>query len=265
MNGLRIRCNWKRKAQTFALPLGVQRAREQQLSCFFVLLLFFVAAPPAHAQLGAAEILQQTAVTGVNKAYRLASGDAISIHFFYNPELDVDTQLRPDGRISLALLGEVLVSNLTIAELTSQLETLYKDILRRTAVTIQVTNYANRKFFVGGEVERPGIFSLTGQQTVLGAVLEAGGMKKSAKTSEVYLVRRTDSENAEALRISLEELPQQPSQASTFPVEPYDVVIVAESTVARANRIVDQYVRQMLPMLVSVGFQYLLNGVGTVQ
>lgn len=237
-----------------------------RFSCFSVLLLLALLwASAAYAQSGAVEALEQTTDTDATEEYRLAPGDVIAVRFYYNPDLNETMQVRPDGRISLALIGEIPVSNLTIAELTSRLETLYKDILRRATVTIQVTNYANRKFFVGGEVERPGIFSLTGQQTVLGATLEAGGMKRSARKSEAYLIRRTGPANAKTFRISFEESPPQPSQASTFPVEPYDVVIVAESNVARANRIVDQYVRQMLPVLLSVGFSYLLNGVGTVQ
>jgi protein involved in polysaccharide export with SLBB domain len=244
---------------------GMRFAMNIRFSCLSILLLSIVCTFAVRVRSEVAETLQPMAVPTTAETYRLAPGDAISIHFFYNPEMNEDTQIRPDGRISLALIGEILVSNLTIAELTLHLETLYKDILRRPTVTIQVTNYANRKFFVGGEVERPGVFSLTGQQTILGAILEAGGMKKSAEKSEVYLIRRTGPEKAESLLISLEESSQQPPQASTFSIEPYDVVIVAESTVARANRVVDQYVRKMLPVLVSVGFSYLLNGIGTVQ
>jgi polysaccharide export outer membrane protein len=250
-----------------ALLSGVQRTMKPRFSCFSLLLLLFslIGAPVVRAQSGAAEALQQTTVTGTNEAYRLAPGDAITVRFFYNPELNEGTQIRPDGRISLALIGEIEVSDLTIADVTSRLETLYKEILRRPAVTIQVTNYANRKFFVGGEVLKPGMFSLTGQQTVLGAILEAGGMTKSAKKNELYLIRRAGPEQAETLKISLQESPQQPSQAAMFRIEPYDVVIVTESWVSRANRTVDQYVRQMLPVLLTAGFTYLGGSTGAFE
>ena len=233
---------------------------------FFTALLFLlcsVFAPLAsYAQVPPREIAATLASENEPLPYKLTYGDTIAIRFFYNPEFNETIQIRPDGRISLGLIGELPVTGLTIAELTAQLEARYKDVLRRPGLTIQVTNYASQKFFVGGEVQRPGMFLLAGRQTVLGAILEAGGMTKTAKSSEVYLIRRTEGASATTITISLNELPEQPSSAATFRIEPYDVVVVAESRVARANRFVDQYIRQMIPMLLSGGFTYLLNSDG---
>ncbi|MGH9628884.1 MAG: polysaccharide biosynthesis/export family protein [Bryobacteraceae bacterium] len=193
------------------------------------------------------------------EVYRLAPGDAIEIRFFYNQELNEDTSIRPDGRISLPLAGDIAVAGLTVPELIARLQELYKDTLKRPAVAVEVTNYAERKFFVGGEVERPGVFPLVGRQTVLGAILEAGGMTRSAKKRFVYLVRRGADGEAERIQISLDGLPRKVSQASLSYLQPYDVVLVAESGISKANRVMDQYVRQMLPILLTGGFDYIIN------
>lgn len=192
--------------------------------------------------------------------YRLGPSDTISVRFVYNPEFNESVQIRPDGRISLGFVGDLFVSGFTIGELTEHLQSLYQSILRRPVLSIQVTNYASQKFFVGGEVQKPGMFVLAGSQTVLGAILEAGGMTKNAQRSEVYLTRRSRTAGATTITVSLVDMPDLPIPAATFHLEPYDVVVVAESRVSQANRFVDQYIRQMLPFLLSGGFTYLLNG-----
>jgi len=107
--------------------------------------------------------------------YRLGPGDSIEIAFMQNPELNVQVQIRPDGRISMPLVGELLVAGTTITELSTRLASAYADILRAPSTTIQVREFANRRIFVGGEVARPGVLPLVGRQTALGAVMEAGG------------------------------------------------------------------------------------------
>ena len=231
-------------------------------SRFLVFVCTFLGLSSGCAQSASIVAPHKTTIAGAQASYRLAPGDALTVRFFYNPELNESVQIRPDGRISLGLIGELHIDGLTIVELTASLEALYQDTLRRPAITIQVTSYANQKFFVGGEVQRPGMFLLTGQQTVLGAILEAGGMTKTAERNNVYLIRRTNTADATTMKISLDEFPDQPSSAAALRIEPYDVIVVAESGVARANRFVDQYIRQMLPVLLSGGFTYLLNSNG---
>src|SRR5438874_1796614 len=104
--------------------------------------------------------------------YRLEAGDSMDLRFFYNPELNESAQIRPDGNISMHLIGEVAAAGRTIADLTSFLESKYKDIVKQPSLTIQIRSYANRKVFVGGEVARPGVIALVGRQTVLAAIME---------------------------------------------------------------------------------------------
>jgi protein involved in polysaccharide export with SLBB domain len=196
-------------------------------------------------------------------AYRLAEGDVITIQFFYNQEFNTKATIRPDGKISMPLMGEIEVAGQSLAELTARLTEFYKGTVRQPAITIQVETFANRRIFVGGEVSRPGMFPLTGHETLLSAIYEAGGLTKAARRSEVTVIRRSEKGTPEYIPVSLKgDGPAKDAGGLTagFVLQPLDVVLVHESGVSKANRAVDQYVRQMIPALLTGGFTYLLNG-----
>ena len=204
------------------------------------------------------------AASATEGAYRLAAGDVITLQFFYNPEFNTKTTIRPDGKISMPLLGEIEVTGLSVDELTTRLMELYRGTLRQPAVTIQVETFANRRIFVGGEVTRPGMFPLTGHETLLSAIYEAGGLTKTARRSEVTVIRRSEKGLPEYIPVSLKGVGQSKDAggpSAGFVLQPLDVVLVHESGVSKANRAVDQYIRQMIPMLLTGGFTYLVNGV----
>lgn len=193
-------------------------------------------------------------------SYRLSAGDLIEIKFMLNPELNEVVRIRPDGRISMTLVGELQVAGVTVTDLGTRLTTAYDDVLRAPAVTIQVREFADRRVFVGGEVTRPGMLSLVGQQTALGAVMEAGGFKASAARGEVVVIRRGEEDKPRLIRLSMKsEYEGEGPEAASFRLQPLDVVLVAESGVARAGRAVDQYVRQLIPVLLTGGFTYLFD------
>jgi polysaccharide export outer membrane protein len=232
-----------------------------------VVFLLVIALPglayPLGAQTDASAAARAAATPPVTDAddgsYRLSPGDTIEIKFATNPELNETVQIRTDGRISMPLVGELLVAGTTIVELSTRLSAAYADVLKTPTAIVQVREFANRRVFVGGEVNRPGMLPLTGRQTALGAVMEAGGFKLAAKRNEVVVIRRGDDDSPRILRLSMENLGDKASEAAGFPLQPLDVVMVAESGVARSGRVIDQYVRQMLPLSLTVGFSWLFG------
>jgi protein involved in polysaccharide export with SLBB domain len=192
--------------------------------------------------------------------YRLEAGDAIDIRFLSNPELNEQAQIRPDGRVSMQIVGELTFSGLTIAEATSLVTTAFKDTLKQPSVTVQVRTFANRRVFVAGEVAKPGVLPLIGDQTAIGAIAEAGGLRSTAKRNEIVVIRRGANDIPEQIRVSMSGGSDHVPQAAAFRLAPMDVVIVMESGIAKADRAVDQYVRQLIPVLLTGGFTYLFNG-----
>lgn len=193
-----------------------------------------------------------------NGPYRLAEGDVVDIRLFYNAELNDQVQIRPDGRISMPLIGEVELAGKTIAEAVTQLEERYAKEVRTPRVTIQVRTYAAQKVFVTGEVMRPGVVNLPGRMTVLEAIHEAGGIRHTGNTKLAVLIRKRADGQPIGYRLPLVARGAPTPQAATV-LGPFDVVMVPETRIARVDRWVDQHIRQLIPFTLSAGFAYVLN------
>jgi protein involved in polysaccharide export with SLBB domain len=209
-------------------------------------------------------VAQQPTVTPAQESdrYKLETGDTIAIKFFYDAEMNDTVQIRPDGYISMPMLGDLKAAGLPVDTMRQTLESRYQGILRDPAVTIQVSAYANRRIFVGGEVLHPGMLPLVGQQTALGAIVEAGGFRPTAKRGAVVLIRRGAEGLPTVTRLSMKSNRNNPADAVSFQLQPFDLLLVTESGIAKANRGVDQYIRQMVPGLLTGGFSYLSNASG---
>ena len=190
--------------------------------------------------------------------YRLSPGDAIEVRLFYNPELNEQVQIRPDGHISLSLLGDVDIAGRTIPEAVAMLEPLYAKQVRTPQIVIQVRGFANQKAFITGEVFRPGIINLPGAMTVLEAISEAGGIKHTGNSKVAVLIRKGPDGLPRGYRLVLSADGQPTAQASTI-LGPFDVVMVPESKISRVDRWVDQHIRQLIPVTLTAGFAYLIN------
>lgn len=222
----------------------------------FLLLLAILSFVPAAAQQPA----EAAPPSDSSKEFRLSPGDNIDVKFFYHTELNDSVQVRPDGYVTLQLVGDVFVNKKSIEEVTSSLQKSYAEFLKSPFITVQVRNYAARKVYVGGEVLRPGTFNLQSDLTVLEAVMEAGGAKRTGDVNSVFLIRRDEGGGA-AIRqkIALMNKKHEPTAEAMTPVRPYDVILIPETKIARADRWIDQHVRQLIPINVGGGFSYLFN------
>jgi protein involved in polysaccharide export with SLBB domain len=201
----------------------------------------------------------QPSASSANAApYRLTPGDMIEVKFYFNPELNDQVQIRPDGRITLQLVGEVDAGARTVAELTTTLERLYAPELRTPRVTVQVRSFAAQKVWVTGEVTKPGMVALAGNLSLLGALGDAGGIKYTGTRDEVVLIRKGDDGAPTLRRVPLIQ-DGQPTADALAPLQPFDVVLVPETKIAELNRWVDQYIRQLSPANLAVGFSYLYS------
>lgn len=196
--------------------------------------------------------------------YRVARGDELQLRFLYVPELNVNAVVRSDGRLSLPLVGDVLVEGLTVPELTERVQRQLAEQVRRPQVVINIGATSSQRVFVGGEVQRPGVQPLLGPLTVLQAVMAAEGLRDSAQPAEVLVLRRGQPGAAsEVLRVDMAQLLAGRAGATDPLLMPYDVIVVPRSGIASVGLWVDQYLRRTLPF--SLGFTYSLNRNATLQ
>jgi protein involved in polysaccharide export with SLBB domain len=188
------------------------------------------------------------------KAYRIDAGDELEVRFFYNPELNDRVIVRPDGRISLQLVGDLPVLGMTPTELTSSLQQKYDPMIQRTEITVTVRAFASQRVYVDGEVNKPGVVPLTGRVTVLQAIAAAGGYKETARTQEAILIRRGPSNEPLPVPINLDQVLSGRDTTQDVLLMPYDIVFLPKSSIANVNNWVRQYVRNILPL--DLGFVY---------
>ncbi len=217
-----------------------------------IVLVLALAEGGASGQGAPASGLQQTPPVAAGAGaprpgYRVQVGDRLEIKFFYSPELNEQVLVRPDGRISLQLVPDIEVANLTLEALSKQLTERYAADLNNPQVTIIVREFGLQRVFVDGEVGAPGVVPLLGQMTALQAIALAGGMKDTARATEVVVIRRGPANEPVVLRVDLKKARDGINPAQDIGLAPLDILYVPRSRIANVNLFVEQYIRKVLP------------------
>lgn len=183
--------------------------RVKTWSCWTLVLAaaLLVVPPPAAAQ----------AVTD----YRIGVDDVLAVSVWDNKDLDQVVFVRPDGRISLPLVGEVRAAGLTVAELTQTLNEAYQKTVKGAQVTVSVREIRSRPIFFVGGVARPGPMQLTQDLTLLQAISLAGGLLPAADLESAFVVRGN-------VRIPVDfvRLIQKADLSQNLRLQPGDTVVV---------------------------------------
>jgi protein involved in polysaccharide export with SLBB domain len=175
-----------------------------------------------------------------------APGDVVEVKFFYTPQLNEVQTVRPDGRIALQLIGELEVHGKSPSELQGELLRLYEPYLNRPTISVLIRSLPNRRVFVGGQVNRPGIVEMPGKITVLEAVMESGGFDlREAEVRSVVVIRH---DNALRYGYLLNLKPALVGDETTpFFLEPRDIVYVPRTKIAKVDQWVDQHINRLIP------------------
>lgn len=188
--------------------------------------------------------------------YLLQPGDVLDIKFFYNPELNENSVIRPDGGITLQLVGDVLAAGRTTAGLSEVLQKRYAKSLRRPEVTVIVRKYGAQRVYVSGEVQNPGPISLDGNElTALQAIMAAGGFRYSAARDSVVLLRNEGTGQPLFVKLDLQSHLEQRS-LDDMRLHPSDIVYVPQTEIGEAAQFFELYVNKILPIYRNLGFYF---------
>lgn len=122
--------------------------------------------------------------------YTIGPGDVLQLFVWKEPELTRELTVRLDGRISVPLLGDVEATGRTPAQLAADLSKRFTRFLEAPQVTLGVAQANSTRFYVLGQVNKPGDFPLAGRTSVLQGLALAGGFKDFAKTDSIVIIRR---------------------------------------------------------------------------
>lgn len=122
--------------------------------------------------------------------YRLVAGDKLRIEVYKDDKLSQSLQVRPDGKITLPLVGDIAAAGRTASELREVIATSLKEYNTNPVVTVIVVETVPPLIYVMGEVNNAGPQPLKGDMTVLQALSAAGGFKDFANTKNIRVLRR---------------------------------------------------------------------------
>ena len=191
--------------------------------------------------------------------YRIQAGDQLDVKFFYNPELNEQILVRPDGRISLQLANDIMAAGLTPLQLTDQLKKHYSVEISKPEIAVIVRTFTSQRVFVDGEVNRSGLVPLNEPMTALQSISQAGGIKDTALLSGVIIIRRTADNKFAAMQLDLEKAIDNSDMSQDITLKSNDIVYVPKKTIANVNVWVDQYIRRNIPVNASVTYGAFTN------
>ncbi|MBC7906773.1 MAG: polysaccharide biosynthesis/export family protein [Rhodospirillaceae bacterium] len=194
------------------------------------------------------------APTASSSGYVIEPGDSLDVRFFYNPELNEEVMVRPDGNISLPLVGEMQAAGRSPTQLEGMLKNSYSRELRQAAITVMVKGFAGQRVYVDGEVGEPQMVNIAGNLSAMQAVASAGGFMESARKGEVLVIRRSGTPQPVVIPLDLNAAISGTDTSQDILLQPYDIVYVPKTAIAEVNQFIDQYFRQNIPIPFGVGY-----------
>jgi polysaccharide export outer membrane protein len=134
--------------------------------------------------------------------------------------------VRPDGKISLPLAGDMRASGRSPVQLQDDIKTQLLNYLSNPVVTVIVQEARSQKFNILGEVEHPGAYPLSRSMTVLDAIAAAGGLRDFAKTSKIYVLRVQNDGSRTTLPFNYKDVIKGRNLSQNVELQPRDTVVV---------------------------------------
>jgi polysaccharide export outer membrane protein len=156
--------------------------------------------------------------------YHIGPGDKLRIEVYKDPQLSQSVQVRPDGKITLPLLGDIDATDRTPLELRDAIGKSLKEYITNPTVTVIVVEALASRVYVMGEVTHPGTMDLHGPTTILQALAMAGGFKEFANTKDVKVLRPKGGTGVETIHFNYKDVLT--GDAKPFYLRPGDTIVV---------------------------------------
>ncbi|HEX8043951.1 polysaccharide biosynthesis/export family protein [Candidatus Deferrimicrobium sp.] len=147
--------------------------------------------PPPDASKKAAEAATSVQPSMAGPQYKLGPEDVIKVSVWENAQLTLDLVVRPDGKISMPLIQDVVAEGQTATELAETIQKRLLNFIRDPQVSVIVLQVNAPKYFVIGNVVKPGTYSLRSDTSILQALALAGGFTQFASPRSIKLIRNS--------------------------------------------------------------------------
>jgi polysaccharide export outer membrane protein len=163
----------------------------------------------------------------VDPGFVIGAEDVLGILFWREPDYSGDVSVRPDGRVTLPLIGDLTAAGVTPSALRDQIQTAAAKYLTNPSVTVVVRQINSRKVYITGEVTKPGAYPLTGPRTVMQLISLAGGVTQFAKTDSISILR-PEQGRTRAFNFNYKDVAQGRNVQQNIQLQPGDTIVVPE-------------------------------------
>jgi polysaccharide export outer membrane protein len=165
------------------------------------------------------------AAAATSADYRLAAGDKLRIEVYKDAQLSQSLQVRPDGKITLPLVGDLAAAGRTSLELRDAIAASLTDYMKNPTVTVIVVETTPQVVYVTGEVTKPGPVTIAGPLSILQALAMAGGFTDFANRKEILILRNEPS-GQKTLTFNYKDAINQDTRRAPMQLRAGDTVIV---------------------------------------
>jgi polysaccharide export outer membrane protein len=158
--------------------------------------------------------------------YVIGVGDGLGISVWKEPELSKNVPVRPDGMITLPLIGEIKAAGLTPVQLQDQIITALGKVMSDPQVVVLVEAVNSLSFNIMGNVFKPGYYPLTRPITILDAIALSGGFRDFAKEKKIYILRADANGKQEKIHFNYKQVIKGQNMSQNIMVEPRDTIVV---------------------------------------
>ena len=174
--------------------------------------------------------------TVTEERYRLQPGDVLEVQFRYSPEFNQTVTVQPDGYISLEIGGDVKVAGMTVEQTRQAILKKASGRLQDPVAAVILKEFQRPYFVVAGEVAQPGRIEMRERVTAIQAIMLAGGMKESAKSSQVVVFRKINSDTAEVKLLNLKSIRRTSDLENDLTLQPGDMIFVPRDKISKIER-----------------------------
>ena len=184
--------------------------------------------------------------------YFINNNDTLEVFVWKNPDLSRDVIVRPDGKISLPLAGDIDAAGQTLIQLDKKITQKLSAYIRDPQVSVAIKKFEGEKVFVLGEVKSPGVQNYVGRASLIEIVSQSGGFTKHAKLGEI-LVIRGNIDKPEIIRIDVKKI-RQGNLSANIMVQPGDIIWVSSTAIADIGQYLRDYITPVLGNLVNIEY-----------
>lgn len=181
---------------------------------------------PPSAPTKPADAPAPAAAVDVPPEYVIGPQDVLGINFWRDADMTGDVTVRPDGRITLPLIGDVTAAGLTPEQLKKVIHQGAAKLIEDPTITVIVRQINSRKVFITGQVTTPGAHVLTGPLTVMQLISLAGGLTEYAKKKDITVMRTEPNGKQTVMPFNYSDVAKGKSLSQNIVLKPGDTVVV---------------------------------------